>query len=304
MFAMCQSELPLNPLFNEGKGNLQLDAAYLGGRDCRPDKNLNFMGEEAYDSNENWSQPTHGEPEQLGDNAAKASDNQIVHMHRQKEKIRPRDVPQDLKPDSMFLASEEEEEEEEEEGEEEEEEEEDIRRPPEGAEVSGMEQENTTSKERMKEGGKLASSPLEDNGYASSSLSIDSPDSGGAIAWDTSVVAAEDWKGHLELRSPDAESENSSPGSETLFPALAEAFRNLQDKKKFKEREKQKHHVHLVMYRRLALLRWIRSLQQKVVDQQNRLQDSFDTILDNRKELIRCVQQGMVCTKNPTQAEL
>ncbi|EOA97157.1 UPF0500 protein C1orf216-like protein [Anas platyrhynchos] len=49
------------------------------------------------------------------------------------------------------------------------------------------------------------------------------------------------------------------------------------------------------MYRRLALLRWIHGLQQKVVEQQNRLQESFDTILDNRKELIRCMQQGAPC---------
>jgi len=46
-----------------------------------------------------------------------------------------------------------------------------------------------------------------------------------------------------------------------------------------------------VMYRRLALLQWIRGLQQQLVDQQTRLQESFDTILDNRKELIRCLQQ-------------
>uniref|UniRef100_A0A670ITK3 Chromosome 1 open reading frame 216 n=1 Tax=Podarcis muralis TaxID=64176 RepID=A0A670ITK3_PODMU len=222
---MCQPEIPINPLFNEAKGNSQLDTAYLGGRDCRPDTNLNFMGKEAYDTNENWSQFMPGESEQRGgNNEPEASDNQI-------------DVPQGLKSGGMSF-------------------------------------------ERIKER-KLASSPLEDNGYASSSLSIDSPDSGAAT-----------------------EPENSPPSSETLFPALAEAFRNLQDKKKFKEQEKEKHHVHLVMYRRLALLRWIRSLQQKVVDQQNRLQESFDTILDNRKELIRCVQQGMGYAKNPAQAEL
>lgn len=72
-------------------------------------------------------------------------------------------------------------------------------------------------------------------------------------------------------------------------------MQHLQDKERFKEQEKEKHHIQLVMYRRLALLRWIHSLQQKVVDQQNRLQESFDTILDNRKELIRCMQQGPAC---------
>ncbi|NWH28483.1 CA216 protein, partial [Grus americana] len=87
----------------------------------------------------------------------------------------------------------------------------------------------------------------------------------------------------------------AEPELGTLFPALAEAVQHLQDKERFKEREKEKHHIQLVMYRRLALLRWIHGLQQKVVDQQNRLQESFDTILDNRKELIRCMQHGPVC---------
>ncbi|XP_048356730.1 UPF0500 protein C1orf216 homolog [Sphaerodactylus townsendi] len=292
MFAMCQPEVSLNPLFHEA--NLQLDTAYLGARDGQPDKNLNFMDEEAYDSNDNWSQtmpgiPVPGELEMLEGNAVSAPDNQTLLLHRQNTKNRPRNVPQGLNSDGVSLVSEEEE---------------DVRRPPEGAEVTGLEQEKTTAEERIKLNEKVASSPLEDNGYASSSLSIDSPDSGGASAWDVPVVATEDQRGHLESKPPDADPERTSPISETLFPALAEAFRNLQDKKKFKEREKEKHHVHLVMYRRLALLRWIRSLQQKVVDQQNRLQESFDTILDNRKELIRYVQQGMVYAKNPAQAEL
>ncbi|XP_053124130.1 UPF0500 protein C1orf216 homolog [Hemicordylus capensis] len=289
MFAMCQPEVPLNPLFHEAQGNTQRDVASLSGRDCRPDRNLNFVGEEAYDSNENWSPVALGELEQLGDHAPMVSDNQILLMHRQKAQSRPRKVPQGQKSDSVSFGSDKEE---------------DIRRPPEGAEVSGLEPEKSAPEERMTESGKLASSPLEDNGYASSSLSIDSPDSGGASAWEVPAVASEDWRGHGGPQSPAAEAERSSPSSETLFPALAEAFRNLQDRKKFKEQEKEKHHVHLVMYRRLALLRWIHSLQQKVVDQQNRLQESFDTILDNRKELIRCVQQGMSCTKHPAQAEL
>ncbi|XP_054855925.1 UPF0500 protein C1orf216 homolog [Eublepharis macularius] len=291
MFAMCQPEVPHNPLFHEA--NSQLDTAYLGARDGQPDKNLNFIGKEACDSNENWNQTTPGIPapgglETLESNALQAPDNQTLLLHKQNAKSRPRDVPKGLNSDGVSLASEEEE---------------DIRRPPEGAEVNGLEQEKTTTEERIKLNGKVAGSPLEDNGYASSSLSIDSPDSGGASAWDVPVVATENWRGHSESKLPDADPGKASPIPETFFPALAEAFQNLQDKKKFKEREKEKHHVHLVMYRRLALLRWIRSLQQKVVDQQNRLQESFDTILDNRKELIRCVQQGVVCAKNPAPAE-
>lgn len=298
MFAMCQPEIPLSPLFREARRNVPRDTAYLGGRGCQPDNNLNFLGE-SYDSNENCCQATAGilvqeDREPRGDNASKVSDNQTLLICRQKARSKPRIVPQGLRSDGMSLASEEEEEEEEEA----------IRRPPEGAEVSGLEQENSAIEERIRESGKLATSPLEDNGYASSSLSIDSPDSGSTSIWEAPAVPAEDWRGRSGAPSPGAEPENSPSSSETLFPALAEAFRSLQDKKKFKEREKERHHIHLVMYRRLALLRWIRSLQQKVVDQQNRLQESFDTILDNRKELIRCVQQGVGCPKNLAQPEL
>ncbi|OXB66394.1 hypothetical protein ASZ78_011928 [Callipepla squamata] len=138
------------------------------------------------------------------------------------------------------------------------------RSPPEGAEVGG---------------GEAGGSPTEDVGYASSSLSIDSPDSACGSAWDP----------------PGDPPEAAEPPQEPLFPALAEAVQLLQEKERFKEREKEKHHVQLVMYRRLALLRWIHGLQQKVLEQQDRLQESFDTILDNRKELIRCMQHGAPC---------
>lgn len=127
-------------------------------------------------------------------------------------------------------------------------------------------------------GGEPPGSPVEDNGYASSALSIDSPDNACGGSWD-----------------PPGAPPVAEPHPEPLFPVLAEAVQHLQDKERFKEREKEKHHVQLVMYRRLALLRWIHGLQQKVVEQQNRLQESFDTILDNRKELIRCMQQGAPC---------
>uniref|UniRef100_A0A8B9S9D2 Chromosome 1 open reading frame 216 n=1 Tax=Apteryx owenii TaxID=8824 RepID=A0A8B9S9D2_APTOW len=153
----------------------------------------------------------------------------------------------------------------------------DVRSPPEGAEVGGPGDEKAAVEDTAKECRKPLSSPVEDNGYASSSLSIDSPDSVSGSAWEPPT----------------------SPDTDHLFPALAEAFQHIQDKERFKEQEKEKHHIQLVMYRRLALLRWIHSLQQKVVDQQNRLQESFDTILDNRKELIRYIQQGLACPGAP-----
>ncbi|XP_075409939.1 UPF0500 protein C1orf216 homolog [Tenrec ecaudatus] len=140
--------------------------------------------------------------------------------------------------------------------------EEEVRSPPEGAEIPRAQSE--------KMGGvSMACSPLEDNGYASSSLSIDSLSSSPEPACGTS----------------------GDPGPSGLLPSVAQAVQQLQAQERYKEREKEKHHVHLVMYRRLALLQWIRGLQHQLVDQQARLQESFDTILDNRKELIRCLQQ-------------
>uniref|UniRef100_A0A8C8B184 Chromosome 1 open reading frame 216 n=1 Tax=Otus sunia TaxID=257818 RepID=A0A8C8B184_9STRI len=161
-----------------------------------------------------------------------------------------------------------------------------VRSPPEGAEVGGAGGQNA-AEEPAGGCGKPPSSPAEDNGYASSSLSIDSPDSTCGSTWDPPAAAP------LPGSPPQPGVAEPEPG--TLFPALAEAVQHLQDKERFKEREKEKHHIQLVMYRRLALLRWIHGLQQKVVDQQNRLQESFDTILDNRKELIRRMQHGPAC---------
>ncbi|XP_051028024.1 UPF0500 protein C1orf216 homolog [Acomys russatus] len=138
-----------------------------------------------------------------------------------------------------------------------------VRSPPEGAEIPGAEPEKLS-------GASSICSPLEDIGYASSSLSIDSLSSSPEPSCGTP-------------RGP-------SP-LDPLLPSVAQAVQQLQAQERYKEREKEKHHAHLVMYRRLALLQWIRALQHQLVDQQARLQDSFDTILDNRKELIRCLQQ-------------
>lgn len=80
------------------------------------------------------------------------------------------------------------------------------------------------------------------------------------------------------------DSEND-PCSE--LPELMEAVWTLEDRERFKAQEMEKHHVQLTMYRRLALIRWVRSLQERVHEQQNRLQSSFDIILTHRKELLR-----------------
>ncbi|XP_061885594.1 UPF0500 protein C1orf216 homolog isoform X2 [Entelurus aequoreus] len=70
-------------------------------------------------------------------------------------------------------------------------------------------------------------------------------------------------------------------------PELMDAVWTLRDRERFKAQEMEKHQVQLTMYRRLALIRWVRTLQGRVQEQQNRLQSSFDVILTNRKELLR-----------------
>ncbi|XP_040391094.1 UPF0500 protein C1orf216 homolog [Cygnus olor] len=241
MFAVCLPDAPSNSPF---PGGPVLGTTFPGAGGCSPDPNCNFSGE-ACDSNQNWSRPALGSGgAEGGENTPNLSDNLLLLTRRQTGQGRLRDAP----PSAARPP---------EEGE---------RSPPEGAEVGGA------------VGGEPPSSPAEDNGYASSALSVDSPDSACGGSWD-----------------PPGDPPATEPHPEPLFPVLAEAVQHLQDKERFKEREKEKHHVQLVMYRRLALLRWIHGLQQKVVSQQNRLQESFDTILDNRKELIRCMQQGAPC---------
>ncbi|XP_038233191.1 UPF0500 protein C1orf216 homolog [Dermochelys coriacea] len=282
MFAVCQPDVPLNAPFHEGKRDPTLGMAFLAERELRQDKNFNFVAE-GYDSNKNWSQVVvgtrmEGGSGQIENTACLTADNLVFLMQRQTAQGRFRDAPRRLKSDKLGLS------------------EEDVRSPHKGAELSGAEKEKAATEDMAKECEKWAGSPLEDNGYASSSLSIDSPDSSTGNAWEAPTAATKDPRNQPAPQVSDADPENSS-NLDTVFPVLAEAFQNLQDKMRYKEREKEKHHIHLVMYRRLALLRWIRGLQQKVADQQNRLQESFDTILDNRKELLRYIQQGVVCSK-------
>ncbi|NXO87734.1 CA216 protein, partial [Sitta europaea] len=267
MFAVCPGNSPFRP----GRGGPALGTA-IPGAGQGPDSNSNFVGE-VCDSNENWSQPAPGSPPEEGssqsENTTNPSDNLLLLMQRQMVQGRLRDSAPgqgDTHPEQG------------------------VRSPPEGAEVSGAGGQNT-AEEAAGGCAKPPSSPAEDNGYASSSLSIDSPDSTCSTTWDPPASAP-------RAGSP-PEADPAEPELETLFPALAEAVQRLQDKERFKEQEKEKHHIQLVMYRRLALLRWIHGLQQKVVDQQNRLQESFDTILDNRKELIRCMQQGPALAAAP-----
>ncbi|KAM6399522.1 UPF0500 protein C1orf216 homolog [Rhynochetos jubatus] len=271
MFAVCPPGAPANAPFRQGRGGPALGTA-VPGAGFGQDSNSNFVGE-VCDSNENWSRPEPGTSPEEGssrsENTTNPSDNLLLLMQRQMVQGRLRDATPGLGAVQSCLP------------------EPGVRSPPEGAEVGEAGDHNAAAKEAARGCGKPPSSPAEDNGYASSSLSIDSPDSACGSAWDPPAAAP------LSGSPPQPEAAEPEPG--TLFPALAEAVQHLQDKERFKEREKEKHHIQLVMYRRLALLRWIHGLQQKVMDQQNRLQESFDTILDNRKELIRYMQHGPAC---------
>ncbi|XP_054026632.1 UPF0500 protein C1orf216 homolog [Dryobates pubescens] len=269
MFAICPPGARASAPFRQGQGVPALGTAIP---EPGQDSNSNFVGE-VYDSNENWSRPAPGTLLEEGcsrnENTTNPPHNLLSLTQRQMGQGRLTDAAPSPGATRLCLP------------------EPGLRSPPEGAEVSGAGSQNPLSEEPAVGYSKPPSSPVEDNGYASSSLSIDSPDSACGSSWDPSAAAP------LPGSPPPPGMTESEPG--TFFPVLAEAMQHLQDKERFKEQEKEKHHIQLVMYRRLALLRWIHGLQQRVVEQQNRLQESFDTILDNRKELIRCMQHGPLC---------
>lgn len=81
--------------------------------------------------------------------------------------------------------------------------------------------------------------------------------------------------------------DDRSSDSDGELPELMDAVWTLRDRERFKAQEMEKHQVQLTMYRRLALIRWVRTLQSRIQEQQNRLQSSFDVILTQRKELLR-----------------
>uniref|UniRef100_A0A3B3D6T5 Uncharacterized protein n=1 Tax=Oryzias melastigma TaxID=30732 RepID=A0A3B3D6T5_ORYME len=93
---------------------------------------------------------------------------------------------------------------------------------------------------------------------------------------------------------------DQSSDSDGELPELMDTVWTLRDRERFKVQEMEKHQAQLTMYRRLALIRWVRTLQSRVQEQQNRLQSSFDVILTHRKEL--CVQQR--CPLRPSQANV
>ncbi|XP_068603697.1 UPF0500 protein C1orf216 homolog [Brachionichthys hirsutus] len=83
------------------------------------------------------------------------------------------------------------------------------------------------------------------------------------------------------------EEDGRSSDSDGETPELTDAVWTQRDRDHFKAQEMEKHQAQLTMYRRMALIRWVRALQSRIQEQQNRLQSSFDIILTQRKELLR-----------------
>lgn len=96
------------------------------------------------------------------------------------------------------------------------------------------------------------------------------------------------------------EDEEQSSDSDCDRGELLDAVWTLRDRERFKAQEMEKHQIQLTMYRRLALIRWVRTLQTRVQEQQNRLQSSFDLILTHRKELLRVGAAANVSQAPPT----
>lgn len=106
----------------------------------------------------------------------------------------------------------------------------------------------------------------------------------------------------LEDRNGDQDNDDRSSDSDGELPERTDAVWTLRDRERFKAQEMEKHQVQLTMYRRLALIRWVRTLQSRVQEQQNRLQSSFDVILTHRKELLRMGAAAAVAAATPTAA--
>ncbi|XP_071356856.1 UPF0500 protein C1orf216 homolog isoform X2 [Trachinotus anak] len=106
----------------------------------------------------------------------------------------------------------------------------------------------------------------------------------------------------LEEGAEEQDDNDQSSDSDGELPELMDAVWTLRDRERFKAQEMEKHQVQLTMYRRLALIRWVRTLQGRVQEQQNRLQSSFDVILTHRKELLRMGAAAAMTNTTPAAA--
>ncbi|XP_078423198.1 UPF0500 protein C1orf216 homolog isoform X2 [Cetorhinus maximus] len=273
MFAVEQlkaHEVSSNALFCNGTLDPQIRNQAIGVTEVKQDKNFNIM-EDMYDKNENL-----GHLRSDGStfrNSLSLKGESDLQMEKEIGSCFPVKGSSSLESGRNPLPVE------------------NVRVPPEGAEMG-----HNSKPGIAKDCEEFAVSPSDDNGYSSSCLSIESPDSVEGSIWEATGTVSND---NLDLWQQAAATEienvpGSPPAADSLLPSILEAVQSLQEKQRFKEQEKEKHQTQVIMYRRLALLRWIRNLQQKVMDHQSRLQESYDTILNNRKELLKFIKQGVI----------
>ncbi|XP_061202218.1 uncharacterized protein LOC133208398 [Neopsephotus bourkii] len=72
--------------------------------------------------------------------------------------------------------------------------------------------------------------------------------------------------------------------SQVIWTKTAKVMETLENKKK---EEKEKYRLQLSMYRRLLLLRSIRSLHKQLEQQQARLQECYGTVINTKKEVLK-----------------
>ncbi|CAL8299178.1 unnamed protein product [Lota lota] len=143
------------------------------------------------------------------------------------------------------------------------------------------------------------------SGGSLSSLNVQSGEDGGVLPapWDRMGVgqarAPPSSRNHALNNHAPSSGPPGPPASTSIQPTaergssdsegdpLLDAVWTLRDRERFKAQEMERHQAQLTMYRRLALIRWVRTLQSHVAGQQDRLQSSFDVILTHRKELLR-----------------
>lgn len=124
-------------------------------------------------------------------------------------------------------------------------------------------------------------------GVGEPKTSLEAQDQAGAVAKRRSVLARGSLAGDLQVGAQRREDDEQSSDSDGELPEVMDPVWTLRDRERFKAQEMEKHQAQLTMYRRLALIRWVRTLQSRIQEQQNRLQSSFDVILTQRKELLR-----------------
>ncbi|XP_065483246.1 UPF0500 protein C1orf216-like [Caloenas nicobarica] len=93
---------------------------------------------------------------------------------------------------------------------------------------------------------------------------------------------------HTTQAGSDAEGD-TAPCSlgQTIWMKTAKVMETLENRKK---EEKEKYRLQLAMYRRLLLLRSIRSLHKQLEQQQARLQECYGTVINTKKEVLKHIR--------------